>query len=214
TVNERSVLSVTELWFLDENPGFPQTSSPESAQIRINPEGAAIVTIFAPHWSNSPETMATQLTAEYLGIHPDRIIVTYAPTEHGLISKGPVGSRYTVMLAGAIAGAARQLREKILAIAAHMLEVTPDELVPGDEAVRVAEDPSRMLTYGEISRAAHSFRLSLPDGDAFRSGMSAQYTYDHPYTTMPKPDKSDLGVFYPIVGHACHIAMVEIDERT
>src|SRR5690606_28214351 len=60
TVNERSVLSVTELWFLDENPGFPQTSSPESAQIRINPEGAAVVTLFAPHWGNSPETMATQ----------------------------------------------------------------------------------------------------------------------------------------------------------
>src|SRR5690606_18023591 len=53
TVNERSVLSVTELWFLDKNPALPQTSSPESVQIRINPDGAALVTLFAPHWGNS-----------------------------------------------------------------------------------------------------------------------------------------------------------------
>src|SRR4029450_9184741 len=37
---------------------------------------------------------------------------------------------------------------------------------------------------------------------------------DHPYTTMPNADRSDLGVFYPIVGHACHIVVVEIDEAT
>lgn len=214
TVNERSVLSVTELWFLDENPGSPQTSSPESVQIRINPDGVAVVTIFAPHWGNSPETMAKQLTAEYLGIDPQRIAVNYGATEHGLISKGPVGSRYTVMVAGAIAGAARQLRDKMLDFAAHMLGTGAKDLDIRDERILVTSDPTRSVGINEVGRAAHSFRLSFPEGEAFRSGLSAQYTYDHPYTTMPKPDKSDLGVFYPIVGHACHIVVVEIDEQT
>ncbi|CAH1654342.1 xanthine dehydrogenase family protein molybdopterin-binding subunit [Chelatococcus sp. HY11] len=214
TVNERSVLSVTELWFLDDKPAFPQTSSPESVRIRINADGMAVVTIFAPHWGNSPETVAKQLTAEYLQIDPDHIAVNYASTENGLISKGPVGSRYTVMLAGAIAGATATLKTKIIRFGAHMLGVADDEVEVHDESVSVIGDPSRRQSFADIARAAHSFRLSFPGGEDFRSGLSAEHTYDHPYTTMPKADRSDLGVFYPIVGHACHIVVVEIDERT
>lgn len=214
TVNERSVLSVTELWFLDKNPGFPQTSSPESVQVRISPDGIAVVTVFAPHWGNNPETMATQLVAENLSIDPKRIVVNYGTTESGLISKGPVGSRYTVMIAGAIAGACRELKAKMLRYAAHQLRASSEELTLHDERVFVAADPSRGLSFADIARAANSFRLSFPKDEAFRSGLVSQYTYDHPYTTPPNEDRSDLGVFYPIVGHACHVAVVEIDDAT
>ena len=31
---------------------------------------------------------------------------------------------------------------------------------------------------------------------------------------MPSADRTDLGVFYPFVGHACHIAVVEVDIET
>ncbi|CAO3428025.1 xanthine dehydrogenase family protein molybdopterin-binding subunit [Azospirillum endophyticum] len=214
TVNERSVLSVTELWFLDEDPAFPQTSSPESVQIKINGEGKAIVTVYAPHWGNSPETMAVQITAENLRIHPDNIVVTYGNTDSGLISKGPVGSRYTAMLAGAIAGASRKLKAKILAMAGHLLDAAPDELEIEDERIVLRSNPDRALTLPDLARKATSFRLSFPDGETFTTGLAAQHTYDHPYTTLPRADRSDLGVFYPIVGHACHIAIVEIDIRT
>lgn len=214
TVNERSVLSVTELWFLDEDPVLPQTSSPESVQLKMNPDGSCHVRVFAPHWGNSPETMATQLAAETLSMDPERISVSYGSTDSGLISKGPVGSRYTVMLAGAIAGASRQLRQKLLRFAGHMLEASEEALTILDERIFVATDPSRSVSFAEVARAAHSFRLSFPTGEDFGSGLSAQYTYDHPYTTLPKADKSDLGVFYPIVGHACHIVVVEVDEAT
>ncbi len=214
TVNERSVLSVTELWFLDENPAFPQTSSPESVQIKLNPDGVVVVTIYAPHWGNNPETMATQLVAENMSVDPERISVNYGSTDSGLISKGPVGSRYTVMLAGAIAGASRELKAKMMRFAAHQLGVQQEALTLYDERIFVKRDPSKSMTFGEIGRAANSFRLSFPEDELFRSGMTAQYTYDHPYTTLPNKDRSDLGVFYPIVGHACHIVIVEVDMPT
>src|SRR5207302_1973667 len=38
--------------------------------------------------------------------------------------------------------------------------------------------------------------------------------FDHPYTTMPSADRKDLGVFYPFVGHACHVPVVEVDIET
>lgn len=214
TVNERSVLSVTELWFLDKDPVFPQSSSPESVQIKMMGDGAVVVTLYAPHWGNSPETSAVQLVAENLSVDPSRISVNYGSTEHGLMSKGPVGSRYTVMLAGAIAGACRELQSRLKLFAAHMLEVAEAELEIYDERVYLRSEPSKGKTFAEIARAAHSFRLSFPSDERYHSGLVAQYTYDHPLTTLPKPDRSDLGIFYPIVGHACHVVVVEVDEAT
>ena len=38
--------------------------------------------------------------------------------------------------------------------------------------------------------------------------------YDHPLTTMPAADRSHLGIFYPIMGHMCHLALVEVDPKT
>jgi CO/xanthine dehydrogenase Mo-binding subunit len=177
-------------------------------------DGAVVVTLYAPHWGNSPETSAVQLVAENLRVDPSRITVNYGPTENGLMSKGPVGSRYTVMLAGAVAGACRDLKSRLKLFAAHMLETAEAELEIGDERVYLRSDPARGKTFAEIALAAHHFRLSFPSDQRYHSGLVAQYTYDHPLTTLPKPDKSDLGIYYPIVGHACHIAVVEIDEAT
>ena len=54
----------------------------------------------------------------------------------------------------------------------------------------------------------------LPDDPTLTSGIDAAYTYDHPLTTMPSEDRSDLGIFYPIMGHMCHMPVVEVDIRT
>ena len=56
------------------------------------------------------------------------------------------------------------------------------------------------------------FRLDLPAD--IESGLAAQSTYDHPLTTVPSDDRSDLGIFYPFVGHAWHIGVVEVDVET
>ena len=60
---------------------------------------------------------------------------------------------------------------------------------------------------------AHFFRLSLPDDPDLTSGLDASYTYDHPLATLPKSD-SDFGIFYPIMGHMCHMPVVEVDVKT
>src|SRR5262249_23485253 len=35
-----------------------------------------------------------------------------------------------------------------------------------------------------------------------------------PLTTLPSDDRSDLGIFYPIMGHMCHMPVVEVDVGT
>jgi CO/xanthine dehydrogenase Mo-binding subunit len=63
-----------------------------------------------------------------------------------------------------------------------------------------------------VAAHAHFFKMSLPAD--LETGLTASHTYDHPFTTPPSADRSDLGVFYPIMAHACHIPVVEVDVDT
>ena len=208
---ERSVFSSTEFWFWNHDPGFALTSSPESVNVRIDPTGKAFVSLYAPFWGNSPETMATQIVAEQLTMDPSDIEIIYADTDQGLMGTGPGGSRYTVMIAGAIGGATLELRQKMFKIAGHLMEANESDLELQNGRVSV-RGTDRGMSIPEIAMQAHFFRLNLPDG--INSGLDARYTYDHPYTTQPSADRTDLGVFYPIMGHMCHIPIIEVDIET
>ena len=95
-----------------------------------------------------------------------------------------------------------------------MLGVTPDQIGMFDGKLFVIHEPKKCLTFAELGTANRLFRLSFPRDESFQSGISAEFTYDHPYNSLPNADRTDLGVYYPIVGHACHIVVAEIDEET
>jgi CO/xanthine dehydrogenase Mo-binding subunit len=69
------------------------------------------------------------------------------------------------------------------------------------------------VTIAEVATQPHFFRPSLPDDPDLTSGLDASYTYDHPLATLPRSD-SDFGIFYPIMGHMCHMPVVEVDAKT
>jgi CO/xanthine dehydrogenase Mo-binding subunit len=211
--NERSVFSSTEFWFWFDEPDFTPTSSPESASLQIDPTGRIVVTLHSQaQWGNSPETVVSQVVAEEFDVEPDSVLVTYADSQHALPGTGPGGSRFTVMVAGAVAGASSTLKQKIRRIAADKLEASEDDLEFRNGAVGVIGTPDAELSLADVAMTAYMFRLDLPPD--MESGLSAQSTYDHPLTTLPSGDRSDLGIFYPFVGHAWHIAVVEVDPQT
>jgi CO/xanthine dehydrogenase Mo-binding subunit len=211
--NERSVFSSTEFWFWFDKPEFTPTSSPESASLQIDPTGQIVVTLHSQSlWGNSPETVVSQVVAEEFDVDPASVVVTYADSQHALPGTGPGGSRYTVMVSGAVAGAAAEVKEKIKRIAGGRLEVSEDDLEFRDGGIGVVGTPDRRLSLAEVALTAYMFRLDLPDD--MESGLASQSTYDHPLTTNPSDDRSDLGIFYPFVGHAWHVAVVEVDVET
>ena len=210
---ERSVFSSTEFWFWFDQPEFTPTSSPESASVRVDPTGEIVVTLHSQSmWGNSPETVVSQVVAEEFDVDPASIVVNYADSQNALPGTGPGGSRYTVMVAGAVAAASSELKEKIARIASDKLEVAPADLEFRAGGVGVVGVPDKHLTLAEIALTAYLFRLDLPPD--MPSGLATQATYDHPLTTLPNDDRSDLGIFYPFVGHAWHIAVVEVDVET
>ncbi len=211
--NERSVFSSTEFWFWFDKPDFTPTASPESASLQLDPTGQIVVTLHSQsQWGNSPETVVSQVVAEEFDVDPEGVVVTYADSQHALPGTGPGGSRYTVMVSGAVVGAATQVKEKLKRIASHQLEVAESDLEFRDGGVSVVGSPDARISLADLAMSAYMFRLDLPpDMD---SGLAAQSTYDHPLTTVPSEDRSDLGFFYPFVGHAWHMAVVELDVET
>ena len=212
--NERSVFSSTEFWFWFDQPAFTPTSSPESASLSDRPD--------RPDRRHAPLAVRSGATARRPSSrrssprsstsNPSSVVVTYADSQHALPGTGPGGSRFTVMVSGAVAGAAAEVKDKIRRIAAHQLEVSEEDLEFAAGGVSVVGSPERSLSLAEIALTAYMFRLDLPAD--WSSGLAAQSTYDHPLTTIPSADRSDLGIFYPFVGHAWHIAVVEVDVET
>ena len=213
TCQERSVFSATEFWFWFDEPAAPVSSMPESVTLDVDALGNITATLYScAMWGNSPETMVAQLVGEEFDVDPHTVNVVYAGSNQGLPATGPGGSRFTVMVAGAIEVASRKVKTKAAAIAAHLLEANADDLEWTNGGFQVAGSPSARMEMADIAIQAHLFKHGLPD--EIESGLEASHVHDHPYTTMPSDDRSDLGVFYPFMGHACHIAVVEVDTET
>jgi carbon-monoxide dehydrogenase large subunit len=213
TCQERSVFSATEFWFWFEDPPAPVTSMPESVTLKVDATGSITATLYScAFWGNSPETMVAQFVAEEFAVNPEQVNVVYQGSAQGLPATGPGGSRTTVMLAGAVEGASVRIKDKARRVAAHLLEADVDDMEWADGAFRVKGSPQRAKTLGEVAGMAHLFKHALPDD--IESGLEASKVYDHPYTTMPSADRKNLGVFYPFVGHACHIPIVEVIPQT
>jgi carbon-monoxide dehydrogenase large subunit len=210
TAQQRSVYGPTEFWFWYDSPGL--TSVPESVGLSVGPTGEFVATMFSPFWGNSPETVVAQTLAEEFGIDPAQVTVAYEGSIHGLPSAGPGGSRMTVMLTGAVVGAARKLKDKMARIAAHVLEVDASDILFENGRATVRGVPEKSMAYADIGLKAYWFHLDLPEG--MESGLEARYTYDHPYLTAPSADRKDLGAFYPMMAHGAHVPVVEVNPET
>ena len=94
--------------------------------------------------------------------------------------------------------AARQIRDKVLAIAAQRLEVSVADLVCEDGRIWVRGTPFRAVTFREIAAQANmmSTRL-LPPG--MPPGLDATASYDPPSVT---------------VSNGTHVAVVDVDPDT
>lgn len=212
TCQERTGYNASEWWFLYDHPPLGATSTPESVKVDVDATGNVRVEIGCPLWGNSPETVVSQVVAEEFGVDPAAVSVEYADSTAGALSAGPGGSRLTIMLSGATRGASRKIRDKMIRIAAHALEVAADDVEMVDASFRVRGVPGAEMSMADVAMRAHLFFHDNPLGET--SGLIENYTYDHPYSTPPSADRTDMGVFYPMVSHGCHIPIVEVDPET
>ena len=161
-------------------PPRPVQPTPESVRMRVGPTGGITVDAVlrrsgATRRRRSPRSSSPRSSAS---TRP-RSRSTYAATMHGLPSAGPGGSRMTVMLSGAVAGAARSCKDKIFEIAAHQLEAAADDLELRDGVVSVRGTPSKACRSPTSGWPPTGTRRASPTG--WRAAWRRSFTYDPPF---------------------------------
>ncbi|HZR46004.1 MAG TPA: aerobic carbon-monoxide dehydrogenase large subunit, partial [Candidatus Manganitrophaceae bacterium] len=152
----------------------------DSCELRIHPTGKAIARFGTKSQGQGHETTYAQIIAEELGIPAIHVMVEEGDTDTAPYGLGTYASRSTPTAGAAAALAARKVREKAKKIAAHLLEVSEEDLIwePGKFFIKGA--PSRSKTIQEIAFAAYT---NHPQG--MEAGMEAVNYYDPPNLTFP-----------------------------
>jgi carbon-monoxide dehydrogenase large subunit len=152
----------------------------DSCELRVHPTGKAIARFGTKSQGQGHETTYAQIVAEELGIPAAHVQVEEGDTDTAPYGLGTYASRSTPTAGAAGALAARKVREKAKKIAAHLLEVSEDDLVwePGKFSVKGA--PQKAKTIQEIALAAYT---NHPEG--MEAGLEATNYYDPPNLTFP-----------------------------
>ncbi len=152
----------------------------DSCEIRIHPTGAAIARLGTKSQGQAHETTYAQILATEIGIPADDIMIEEGNTDTAPYGLGTYGSRSTPVAGAAAARVGRKIRDKARKIAAHLLEVSEDDLEFEVDRFKVKGLPEKQKTMKEIAWAAYN---NLPEG--MEPGLEAVDYYDPPNMTYP-----------------------------
>lgn len=177
--------------------GFGHLASWESAQVRIQPDGSAIVYAGSSPHGQGHETMLSQIASDELGISFDRIRVITGDTASVLQGIGTMGSRGAPTAGSAVKVASSRVLDRAKRIAAHLLEAAEQDLEVVDDAFNVRGSPGKKVSWGDVAWA--SFQpLRIPP--ELQAGSLEERLFQE------SPNFS-----YPSGAYAC---VVEIDRDT
>ena len=172
-------------------------SSHDAVRIEITPSGDVLAAVGTPSQGQGHATMLAQIVADRLGAALGDVRVVADDTRAVPISTaGTRASRTAVVIGGALSIVAARLRAKLDAIAAHLLEAAPEDIVAAEGIFSVAGAPQSSVTLSQVAEAAH-FDVRLREW-------------------LADPSLTDSGFHDPKATYAngCVVAVVEVDVET
>ena len=166
----------------------------DSAELKIHMTGKALLRTGAKTQGQGHETTWAQIVAHELGIPAEDILVEEGDTDTAPFGMGTYASRSTPVAGAAVAMVSRKIRAKARKIAAHLLEISEEDVEWELGRFYVRSQPERGVTIQECAMAAYS---NMPDG--MEPGLENVAYYDPPNLTWP---------------FACYIVTVEVDPET
>ena len=201
---------------------FPEMKEPpgsggvNGATVKLEKNGTVSLYLGSPNCGQAHETTTAQLAAEILGTTPDQVSTTI-PFDSDLspwgVAAANSGNNFHLYDIGAVHGAANKLREKVLALSAHVLNADLKELVIENGVVQVPGSVAKKITFAELGRIVYNNQHLLPEG--MEAGLQATfyYTFPHAYPNIvPGADRLVRAQFTFSAG--AHAAVVEVDKNT
>ncbi|MDA8309815.1 MAG: xanthine dehydrogenase family protein molybdopterin-binding subunit [Actinomycetota bacterium] len=168
----------------------------ETATVRMLPTGKVQVVTGASPQGQGHVTSWSMIVADKLGVSPEDVDVLHSDTGVSPVGLDTYGSRSLSVGGTAIALAADRLVEKARLLAAHRLEVAPEDLELSGGEFSVRGSPSSTVGLGALAFEAFSAH-DLPEG--MEPNLEASATFDPTNFTFP---------------FGTHVAVVEVDTQT
>ena len=183
--------SVFATWGVAIVPGY------EQATVRITPGGGLEIRVGVQSHGQGMETSLAQLGYEILGVPISKTSVIHGDTALTPFSTGTYASRSAVMAGGAVSVACKTLRERVLAIGAHLLGAAPDAVSLSGGIISA---DGRQVTLTDVAQAWYLRPERLPQV-VDKGGLEVTAGY--------KP-KVDTGAF----SYATNACLVAVDTET
>jgi len=168
----------------------------ESAVVRVHPSGKITVYTGASPHGQGEDVAFAQIVAEELGVSIEDVEVIHGDTALVQFGMGTYGSRTTPVGGGAIALAARRVRDKARKIAAALLEAREEDVVFEAGRFYVRGAPQKGVPFQQVALAAYEAD-KLPPG--VEPGLEATVFYDPENFTFP---------------YGTHVCVVEVDRES
>lgn len=181
---------------ISASPGMPINTGTDTCVMRVDSTGAISAAFGCASHGQGHETTLAQVVADELGakIRDVQIITGNTSTvPHGT---GTFASRTAVLSSGAAMLAARELRARMVRVAAFLLDGTADEILVAESAFHLPRSDKR-LTFVDLAKALYSQMGRVPA--EFREDLSVTKSYDPIFGTTSS---------------STHMALVEVDPET
>ena len=151
----------------------------DSASVTVEPDGSVTVTTGLHSHGQSHETTFAQLAADVLGVRMDNVVYRQGDTAGAVYGAGTYASRSAVLGGGTIIRAGRDVRKKMIRIAAAALEADEDDIEIYDNRAYVKGSPDRAIEVREIAQLAYFGHTNRP-ADLEEPALTSTRSYDPP----------------------------------
>ncbi len=183
----------------------------DSSSVRVDPGGSVIVLTGVTNPGTGNSTGIAQIVADVLGVDIDTIEVIQGDTTSCPYGFGNYSGRSMIVGGGSAALAAREVREKIVTIAAALLEVDADTISIERGTVTSNAAPSQTLSFAQVCYAAYTRAYDL--GLAIEPPLEATRTF-RPGLIRHTPDENGRINPYPSYSNGAYATVCEVDVET
>jgi len=191
---------------------LPKSGGAHIATVKVEPSGKVFVRVDSNPQGQGHETAVIQVVAQELGVNPQDV---YVNADFGIaetmwsVSSGTYSSRFSSVGTSAVALAAREVKEKVLRIAAGILHVRAEDLVADSGYVFIRNSPEKKVSFKHIAGLAHWSPDALPED--VEPGLFASKEYN--IKTLKPPDEYDRVNSSGTYGFIADMAVVEVDPE-
>jgi CO/xanthine dehydrogenase Mo-binding subunit len=151
-----------------------QGAGQSAASVTIDASGEANLYMSLWDTGTGAQTVMRQIVAETLTLPPQQVHLVMQDTDAVPFESGPGGTRVTYTSGQAAFGAARDLRDKLTAVAAELLEGPLESVQLSRGRFMLADNPQRALSVAEVVAQA-----TAGTGNPLRGDMSVTSTPPH-----------------------------------